>query len=77
MLPQDEIFKVSEISPDSLKTVNDCLREAKVALGRLRQRAAVLNLKDNVARINFAENVAYVKLFYVRAERILLNDNAK
>lgn len=61
---------ISTVPPSSLTTYNDCLREVRSCLSQLKELAKVTNFDNVDESKQFADNVAYMKMFLARAERI-------
>lgn len=73
MLFQGDRMVISNKSPESLKTIPEVMAEIKSALANLKEMSSFTDFKDQVQYDNFAQNVAYLKRFYTRAERIALD----
>jgi hypothetical protein len=57
----------------SLTTFDEVIAEIKQSLSNLRTLAARTNFSNKEERQNYLNNVIYLKQFYERAERILLD----
>lgn len=63
-------FVISTVPPSSLTTYNDCLREIRSCIAKLKELALVTDFSKEDQAKRYGEHVAYLKMFYARAERI-------
>jgi len=66
---------ISNVSPATLTRYEDVLVEIHKSLVNLRELAKVTDFDNANQKDNYRQNVAYLKQFYARAERLLINES--